>query len=657
MPLLPETERLDLNIALRSVSQRAQALTGASAVAIALAHKGSMICRSSLGSNAPSLGCRLDVSSGFSGECVRSGKALRCDDSENDIRVDLSSCRRLGIRSILAVPILANTKVLGIMEVFSPHPNAFSETDAVVLNTLVETLFAPLRHSSSPELLPVVKTEPACIPSVRNLAPIHAAHADRDKPLTSAPDRLWSDVFVPYKVPWRHFGHSVLLHVMLVACVGSILRLDARRPHLVPPALNSSDVVYLPAEYLSAPAAGKHATSAKRAGAALAGKLFSVPREHRRRTDLTIPAPSIRVIEHGRVLDIIAWHIAAPPPPTAAVGRDRLFTPVVLVRPIAPPPSLSGVLVPRTLVSLTAAIVAPPPTVGSSFRHVNLPSMGSRDIVRPAPKMPTHGQNSSFAALQSEVREALVAVVGPPPSLVGAAAPSAPWAQSVSTAPMVVPPPPQVIAQDIPGRWASSALGTQVIPPSPSFSDRLDGSALAKRLPNAAPEVMLAKRDESAAVTNHPADSTTYFAAQTETGSKAADKSAASENQLSVALISAVLPLPSSSFFSSSEIFVAEERLSNHISRLIKLVYDFLPYQRRLSDYGPDYPEVDKLHVTRDHSCDETLAHMASTSNALGDLGLSKAQSANYVNRPQTILPCFRTTADDYRKARLHKRN
>ena len=42
------------------------------------------------------------MGSGFSGECVKSGKVLRSDDA--DIRVDQESCRALGVRSIVAVP-------------------------------------------------------------------------------------------------------------------------------------------------------------------------------------------------------------------------------------------------------------------------------------------------------------------------------------------------------------------------------------------------------------------------------------------------------------------------------------------------------------------------------------------------------------------------
>src|SRR5579863_1456756 len=93
----------DLVAALQLIAARAQALVRATGAAIALSAESRdlMVCRASSGPDAPPVGAQLQVGSGFSGECVRSGKLLRCDDAEIDARVDHSSCRALGIRAIL----------------------------------------------------------------------------------------------------------------------------------------------------------------------------------------------------------------------------------------------------------------------------------------------------------------------------------------------------------------------------------------------------------------------------------------------------------------------------------------------------------------------------------------------------------------------------
>jgi hypothetical protein len=139
----------DLNASLRLISERARSLTRGTGAAIALAHHGSMMCRASVGSSAPALGSRLDVNSGFSGECVRGGLPLRCDDTENDPRVDIDRCRQLGIRSILAAPVQYQREIIGLLEVFSTSPFAFDEGDVAVVERLAQTVVLTMSHGSA----------------------------------------------------------------------------------------------------------------------------------------------------------------------------------------------------------------------------------------------------------------------------------------------------------------------------------------------------------------------------------------------------------------------------------------------------------------------------------------------------------------------------
>ena len=123
---------------LQSIAERALALTRATGAAIALSegNDSEMTCVASAGSDAPPVGSRVQASSGFSGECVRTGRSLRCDDSETDERVDRDGCRSLGIRSIVAVPVRLGTKVAGLVEVFSPNAYAFNANDIATLQEL-----------------------------------------------------------------------------------------------------------------------------------------------------------------------------------------------------------------------------------------------------------------------------------------------------------------------------------------------------------------------------------------------------------------------------------------------------------------------------------------------------------------------------------------
>jgi hypothetical protein len=141
-----EPKGFDRETAQQSIADAALALTRATGAAIALSegHDSEMICVASAGSDAPPVGSRLQVGSGFSGECVRTGRSLRCDDSETDDRVDRAGCKELGIRSMVAVPIRRKNKVAGLLEVFSPQPYAFNAEDIAALQQLTPGILAAM---------------------------------------------------------------------------------------------------------------------------------------------------------------------------------------------------------------------------------------------------------------------------------------------------------------------------------------------------------------------------------------------------------------------------------------------------------------------------------------------------------------------------------
>jgi L-methionine (R)-S-oxide reductase len=137
----------DLNTALRVVSERARTLLRGTGAAIAIVDGGPMMCRASVGTGGPPLGTHVDINSGFSGQCVRTAKLLRCDDAETDSRVEAETCRKLGVRSIAAAPIRYEREVLGVLEVFSAQTYAFDEGDLAVLERLSQTVLLMVSHS------------------------------------------------------------------------------------------------------------------------------------------------------------------------------------------------------------------------------------------------------------------------------------------------------------------------------------------------------------------------------------------------------------------------------------------------------------------------------------------------------------------------------
>lgn len=172
----------DLKAALQLIAERAQSLVRASGVAIALADSDPdfMVCRASSG-NAPPIGARLQLGSGFSGHCIKNAVPVRCDDSELDARVDAPSCRALGIRSILAAPVRAGDKSVGLIEAFSPQPNTFTEADAKTLQRFADTVLNAANRAARSENLPPLGPPPAprFAPSAGSV--LFASPDDQDK--------------------------------------------------------------------------------------------------------------------------------------------------------------------------------------------------------------------------------------------------------------------------------------------------------------------------------------------------------------------------------------------------------------------------------------------------------------------------------------------
>ncbi|HEV2395375.1 MAG TPA: GAF domain-containing protein [Candidatus Sulfotelmatobacter sp.] len=140
---------LDLEPAISAITERAQHLTGATGAAIALRAGDEIVCRARTGRTAPDLGVRLQTDAGISAEAVRSGEIMLCHDAERNPRVDLASCRRLGVRSILVSPLRHYRRTLGVFEVLSSSPGAFDERDVATMQLLSSMMVAAISRIST----------------------------------------------------------------------------------------------------------------------------------------------------------------------------------------------------------------------------------------------------------------------------------------------------------------------------------------------------------------------------------------------------------------------------------------------------------------------------------------------------------------------------
>jgi len=138
-------EQFVLDEVLQLVAERAVAITGADGLAIALAQNSEIVLRAAAGTVRPDVGARIDRDSAFSGACFRAAQVVSCDDTETDPRVNLAACRKLGARSMVAVPLCGRRRVIGVLEAFFAWPFGFNDSDIRNLSLLAELVLGALK--------------------------------------------------------------------------------------------------------------------------------------------------------------------------------------------------------------------------------------------------------------------------------------------------------------------------------------------------------------------------------------------------------------------------------------------------------------------------------------------------------------------------------
>jgi TonB family protein len=154
---------------LTEIAHRVQTFANACALTIGLrvANSDEIVCCARSGPSAGDVGAIMDFARPFASLCIQSGKGVLCEDTETDARLDLDSARALGIRSIVVTPVREDNRVIAILAVFAPFPNAFTGIHLAVMKTSAQQIAAFLQkaHHAPEEDYAVVSTPaPVAVP-------------------------------------------------------------------------------------------------------------------------------------------------------------------------------------------------------------------------------------------------------------------------------------------------------------------------------------------------------------------------------------------------------------------------------------------------------------------------------------------------------------
>ena len=135
---------LDLGGLLNLVVQRTLSLVGADGGAVELAEGADMVYRATAGMAGGSLGLRLARDASLSGLCVQQGRTMHCDDALADPRTDRAACERLGLRSMVVVPLRHQAETVGVLKAMSSQVAHFNERHVALLELLSDLVGAAM---------------------------------------------------------------------------------------------------------------------------------------------------------------------------------------------------------------------------------------------------------------------------------------------------------------------------------------------------------------------------------------------------------------------------------------------------------------------------------------------------------------------------------
>lgn len=127
---------IDLGNIMELVTRRSEQITNSDGASIELIEKQELVYSAASGIAEKFLGFRLNIDSSLSGECIRTKEPLISNNIETDDRVNKEACRRIGISSMIVVPLIYQNNVVGILKVMSKNTDNFGSDDIGVLELM-----------------------------------------------------------------------------------------------------------------------------------------------------------------------------------------------------------------------------------------------------------------------------------------------------------------------------------------------------------------------------------------------------------------------------------------------------------------------------------------------------------------------------------------
>lgn len=140
---------LDLDVFMHVAAERLLRLTPADGAAIEMEEGDETVSVAVVGSAAPFLHMRIKLENSLSGLCLRTRMAQLCKDATVDQRMDQEISAKMGIRSMLAVPLVHSGTTVGVLKVMAAAKDAFSDRDIQTMRVLANVIGTAIQQRRS----------------------------------------------------------------------------------------------------------------------------------------------------------------------------------------------------------------------------------------------------------------------------------------------------------------------------------------------------------------------------------------------------------------------------------------------------------------------------------------------------------------------------
>lgn len=140
---------IDLSSIMDLVTRRTQHITNADGASVELIEKNELVYSAASGIAEKYLGLRLNIENSLSGECIKTRMPLISNDIENDDRVNKEACRKIGLNSMIVIPLICRNDVVGILKVLSAKAGHFNDDSIKILEFMSGLIAAAMFNAIS----------------------------------------------------------------------------------------------------------------------------------------------------------------------------------------------------------------------------------------------------------------------------------------------------------------------------------------------------------------------------------------------------------------------------------------------------------------------------------------------------------------------------